>query len=449
MGVLRGGGFSARGIPRFQIVLFALAIGLAGFLIWRATGDPVATILFQCLPFITYHSWAALPKLSPDILTMVFGMVLLALVLPRLRKIPKENSLTEKRSEALAGFTAGLVLASKITGLPLLLVPLWAYRESRPSLIRFVSGTAISFLIVIGIVHRGHFLDFFRFFAGWVWRLASHRGKYGSGEPGLPVPADFLASIWKLATMIPGIAILLAATLCFVVIARRRRRWLPKSEWTAVTVLIAAALVQFLMAAKNPSPRYLLPGLPCLSLGAALALLAFTRGSLWDILARSRVRIASAVIVVAALIAYQPLSLRYDGTMRARFAYLEEIDAVIRASGCKVVPFYRASVPAYALAFGNNFVHPSFSGTLRALYPDFVQYEPGNGFVDIDRRPVPVQSVFRGPGGAPRPVCLRGNIAVFGEPQPFKFARVKILADSIEDDGLLIAELTDPTARLP
>lgn len=235
------------------------------------------------------------------------------------------------------------------------------------------------------------------FYARWLWNISSRQGIYGSGERGLPSWEALGSGFLLVGKLLPLPVVLIFCTALFLLWTFPKRNLLEsgmREKWGALAVLTLANTLQYLIVLKHPGDRYLIPQLACL----ALALPIF-----WELLAhRLQLSLTSiqrvstfALGLVLVLFLYQPLRMYLGDDLEKRNQLLTAMAELEREHACKVVPFYRSSVHSYALAFGNNYARYQFTEAFKRLYPEYLSYEPGVGFVDVERKPVAASAVFQ------------------------------------------------------
>lgn len=416
------------------IILYSIGVAYAGIIVWRATREPYSVILFQSLPFAAFSTWSALPKLSPDILTMVLGMILMAKVSPLFLR--ENESIPEEmptQSVWLVGILVGLILTTKITGLSLAVIPLLIYRKSKRHLTRFLLATALSALAILLLVQQKEIIHFFRYFAGWLWRLALHRGKYGSGDMGVPTVGELAGSLWQVVLSMPFIALVFLLMTGFLFWGfQKKQGFQGKPVWRLFVSLMVVTCIQVLVVAKHPGDRYLIPQFACLALAFLVFLnLVFRACRISPYRQKCTYRAVTCVVLVIFLSG--PLYMALDRQSGITISESKKMDAKMAELGCREVLFYRATSVRYALAFGNSYSRLQFSDPLDRLYPNYVGYDPDLGFVDFNRRPLSSGEVVGDNGKKRRTICLRGTYGVLAGHSPFSYADMTLVMRTHEE----------------
>lgn len=74
------------------------------------------------------------------------------------------------------------MLATKLTCLPLLLVPILVYWRDKRDLFVFLSVMILVFMAFVLLIMRGETVAFLKYLLGFWWRALTHMGKYGDGK---------------------------------------------------------------------------------------------------------------------------------------------------------------------------------------------------------------------------------------------------------------------------
>jgi hypothetical protein len=120
-----------------------------------------------------------------------------------------------------------------------------------------IAMAAVGFVVATLPIH-----DQYLRFANWVWRLSDHQGIYGEGQTGFSTPtllASNLINLLMQAPLLSGIT-LVALVLMAMRIVRPGAARPQSTAWRAAGAgLLVQILVLFVLIAKHPGERYLLP----------------------------------------------------------------------------------------------------------------------------------------------------------------------------------------------
>jgi hypothetical protein len=261
------GGTDPLHVDRFRTLGYALVLALD----FAAMGLLVRTLLrglplsLQVTALWSFFLCPAALRFSliwsPEILFFAAGAVVLAACDRVLRGEPRLAGV------ALAGAAIGLACGVKLTwlswvvGLFALLV--FGPRVPRAGRIAAVAaalgGLALGFVAATWVI-----LPRYPEMLDWVERLTTHGGRYGVGPQEWPEPASAFAQVAGQAMENPGwtawwVAWLVVALVGIWLRRHRRQGWPPAIVgWVLLSVTVLAA--SHLIAIRDPSPRYLLPG---------------------------------------------------------------------------------------------------------------------------------------------------------------------------------------------
>ncbi len=349
------------------VTFYALLLLLAGGVVFRATGSMPLALLIQATPFFSANGFEGLTGVSPEAILMSLSLVFAVILL-----LHAEGALRhEARFAMAAGVVAGLLVATKLTALPIAMVPIALFvAPMKPR--AFTTYAAVTagtfFLATLPIrANYGHLVQ-------WILRVMTHRGLYGQGPRGFEDPALYWTFLRNsLLSELPALVLALAA--CAVLwrtvhapassdspLHKKRRRIL-------FALLLALAL-QFLLAAKQPMPRYIVTALGTLGIVAALTM------SLLPPLPRPRLVLIALGVTLAFLESASLAGLlRLHNTERRAQERIAD-EAKRRYGAWPTLYSYSASAIPYALRFGNVYVNDEYSTYLAKLHPGVAFWDP-------------------------------------------------------------------------
>ena len=154
--------------------LAALALAAGGALVLRVTRSLPSALLFQLLPLLSVQIVSSLCRVAPEPALLALGSVVCALTVALVRA-PEWRT---RRVAAALGALAGIGLATKVVFAPIALAP-WAALDRRGRrTFAIVAGAALA-LGLLPIATR------LPATAGWLLRVTTHTGQYGTGAVGL------------------------------------------------------------------------------------------------------------------------------------------------------------------------------------------------------------------------------------------------------------------------
>jgi hypothetical protein len=354
--------------------LHALTLFLFGLRAARFTGCITCAAFAQLATLLSFIGPMSLWRLSPEPLLMSLTLLLACATLRALAR-PDDRS---PRFAITAGITVGLGIATKATFAPLALVPLWAAaRSSRTrTLAAYVLCAGVTLLLALAPIHE-HWERVLVWFHG----LAVNDGIYGkpAGHRFLD-PSRYPLDLARMIGQEPFAFV--AAAAGAAAFARTRFAGLHRSldaaslaALRALAFTAAAILVQYVLVAKHPGDRYLVPAL---ALTGLLVPLAYRIAGGGCAPPRRPTRCTAAGIAIAAaslavVFTYRLMAARADA--QARIA-LHERALQLVAEGNTLACAYASSSPVFALTFADWWTldprahrNGLFGATLREMYP--------------------------------------------------------------------------------
>ena len=393
--------------------LCALVMILSGIVAAEAFGSIGAGVAFQLFPMLTPYYWEFLVRMTPDLLSMNLSCLFLALC----SLFYLKSEMTKKQARVL-GVVFGIAVASKITAIPTILIPLILLRKNRASALTLLGSGAVSFLVCIApILRRGA-----GYFFIWNYQLMTHSETYGGGPVGLPSfskwsssAVSLMVALWMYPAMI-GLGLVLLMTL----FKANETINTERSKLRRLLVLsVILLLVQLVIVAKHPGGRYLMPAFASCSVILAVAVKSLSR--FWKSWSAPLTCFSLAIFAFSL-----PLSeARDQGKILERTTAQEMLQIETQRNGCRlIVPFYPCSTKIHALFFGNNFARNFYAKDLDRLYPDSSVYDLAQtSFLKFDLSAIPPQK-FAETMKTKGPVCLQGDqerLLPTQQPNPLRF----------------------------
>ena len=174
---------------------------------------------------------------------------------------------TEKRYTFFAvlfGILSGIAIATKLSALPLMIVPLVLLSGRYKLLCSMITG--IAFLgATLPVLPR------YRYFIGWIYGIATHTGRHGTGDKGLIDPTKYLKDLYWLALEEKFFSVILLVSMLVLAWWFLTHRSLPLSQSSkdlpkSLLAISLGELLQLLIVAKHPAVHYLVPALGLLGL---------------------------------------------------------------------------------------------------------------------------------------------------------------------------------------
>jgi hypothetical protein len=354
------------------LLAFAASLVLAGLAALRTTGSLAAAIAVQLLaglsPVICHNVICVKPE--PLLATLV--TLLAALVL---RTLQPGRPRAPNREATLFGVLAGLLVATKVTAAPVVVLPLLLVR-SWGGRARFAGVAALTFAASVAPAwgRRAEFVELMH-------RISTHSGRYGFGRATVFDRAEYASALGGLVANVSGAlpvvvgAIGAAVASALALRARRTADERAASVARALAATVAAQLACYLVVARHPANHYLLPALALTGVVAALAI--HGAGALVGA-GRWRARGVEAVAAGLLVLASQRLgaaTAELDAWLRQqRDDQLAVVASLARTPHREVVHYYTSSSVEYALHFGDFYARWGSDPWLRKMYPDHRVY---------------------------------------------------------------------------
>ena len=368
-----------------------LAFGIAA---WRLTRSLPASIAAQILPVAPWTCQFNSCVVAPEPLLIGTTLCLCGVTLAALSRDGPVRPRFARRS----GLIVGLGLALKVTVAPIALVPLWGLRGRR----RWLSfGIAALSAFVLGILPiLGQLGDF----AAWLWHLFLGSGPYGTTSEGYPVvnPAKYASDLATLVRAEPLAVAVFAASAALLAHTRLRRGEAladvrAATFWRVLALCTAAEALQFLLVAKHPEQRYLLPALSMTGLNLIAGLMLFRTA--YPRRTARRLTLAGALALTVALawtgrsnaIKLHDKHAFADNLLRMHAEAIRDAER----TGDTLVYFYGSSSLEYGLYFADFSAGYRYEDDLRALYPRTMSYNVWAGRFELDGRAVPEEEAAR------------------------------------------------------
>ncbi len=350
------------------ILMCGLMLLLAGYFTFRRTGWLWAALLIQTAPFfstnILEHAWT---KTSPEpmllMVSLVFSMALIWYA-------NSENKGTSPWPWVF-GLIAGFGFATKVTFLPLFLVPFLIWPDLRFWL-RYLIMTLAAFLLFT--IPAWPVLPNM---LGWLYKLMIHTGTYGQGAYGFIDSSAYLASLIAIVrnnTFYIFIVCGGMAALVFSLLRNGRSACFSNNTFRLLLALIVAHLFGIAMVAKHyQHNHYLIPVMALIGITVYLIIRLLTNliSAAW--FKRALVASFAAFFIIYFVFSSIPyLRQANNGYKITNLEFNTTFSTLSREyPDYTLVYYYPVSINKFsALKFGNVYGHSVMLSEIKAMYPD-------------------------------------------------------------------------------
>ena len=347
------------------VVFCGICILIAGYVALEVTGSLFAALLIQATPFVSVTTLTGLTSARPEPLMIAVAMLIVAVTLLTLQFGAERHSMRYALAFALL---IGIGVAAKVSFAPVALMPL-IILPSRKSRLWFLLATGVVFLVSIVPILSPPLV---REMIAFMFNLASHTGRYGSGRAGFIDPSRYVSAATRLVRD-DALFFIIMAIGVVVLVLKSKFQSLGTAKRRILIAVTAAQLLQLLMVAKHPHSRYLIPGLALVGVNLVLLAEAFAEKL------PAAFRWAPALLIGLTIAGVQFwTSGNLFRELRNDQRFQSEAYAAVNKQfpNVPVVTYYTASSPSYALAFGEEWGGNLFGAELQRLYPNQFFYSP-------------------------------------------------------------------------
>lgn len=351
-------------------IFIAAAMFVAAQWMLRFTGNIIHALIIQLTHVVSFYALVFSQNLMTEFILVITGILSAPLIVG--------YTLNEKRNPrkilAAAAILTGIMLAGKISSFPVFVMWLLLIRSAK-NIFVFIAICLLSFVLVtFPAWHAAE--QFFK----WLTNIATHTGKYGSGNEGFADWSSYFINVvssFAGSWLFTGTYIIILITVVLNIKKLILKNHYPDSHsirtlgaaWIAITL-------QIVVVAKHFSGHYLIPAqlllIPC-----------------WVILLNLFLKIAvnpkvNSKLIIVLLFAVFLLSksaldyqffpgLKHPGkTIGEKISHLKYDLALL---DCNVT----APLPQAALLFGVNYSGNTYKEILQKIYPPFYTVNHATG----------------------------------------------------------------------
>jgi hypothetical protein len=361
-------------IHRVLVVLNTLLLLFAGIFAFMISQALWQGLLLQLGIFLSAnlleHTWT---KVSPESVLMMVA-TLLALAILHFHQKKNDDS---GRFPLIFGLISGFGLATKVTFLPLLLIPFLLLKIKKERL-AFLKWTVITAFVTTlpALLEYPHM-------AKWFLLVFIHKGTYGQGGIGVIDPIQYVMNLVEISGIHPFLGLTALCTVIFSIIlassSEIRQKYIGDLNIRFAYIIGLSQLLAILMVAKHyHADHYLIPA-HCLTALVWVFLIKFLDNSL------KSTNVPKYLIKTMIIIAFITVAcFNYPYLKQANYGYRisnEEYTAVEKRRqqefpGYLVSYFYPTSINLYsALHWGNVYSRGYNLPVLETLYPEGIFFD--------------------------------------------------------------------------
>src|SRR6266487_1367494 len=343
------------------ILIYSGLLFTTGWSVLKRTKSLLAAISIQSTPVFLDNNFSAWLRFNPEPFILICCLPITAILCV---KTPGRENYSVKSLIPLS-FLIATGCISKIIFFPVVLIPLFCLISWRERACYALGVLLFCFLWTSPLIAA------YPTIANWIVSLITHKGRYGQGATGL-LPDTYFRNLSKLLAanwLLTAMAALNVVALFFHIV--RRRKTTETSERSLIQLVLGLALaesLQFLIAAKNPEDRYLIPAVAFCGLNSLL-LIRFFQRCFQPSMTLVRAGVATGIVVLS-VIGFR-LNHQYQKVVAQRENGLE-LDSRWRTekTNSASVFFYGAPSPIFAGWFANFWVGMRYSQILTKLQDD-------------------------------------------------------------------------------
>ncbi|MEO8666504.1 MAG: hypothetical protein ABI462_13515 [Ignavibacteria bacterium] len=238
----------------FLLIINSLVLFVSGFLILRWFDNPFLSILIQLIPFVSFTVDYEFSTVSSE--NFLISIILLLIVI-FIKYSRDDSTVNQKKILILFSLFSGLGLVTKITFMPILVIPLILLKGIRYKLF-YIVLTLFSFAVFFSPA-----ISNLNVFAVWIKNLFLNDGLYGGGQPDIVDPGSFLINLKTIFTeeLFFTFSYCAALFVFILVFLKKQKQRSFSNELRLLLAFFSAMTLQVIIVSKHYSPHYMVPGL--------------------------------------------------------------------------------------------------------------------------------------------------------------------------------------------
>jgi hypothetical protein len=348
------------------LLLTSISLFILGYVVQKVSHSWFTSMLFQFAPFLSIDIMLTSTLLTPDHFLIMVMLLYMAVLF---NYIHQEKNTGDLKSTLYFSLFTALGCATKITFLPLVILPLFLLSNTKQKLVYILSTGILSPLFAFTAVFQ-----YERFFA-WVKGLIFHAGNYGTGEEKIISSTSFLNNLEKIIrTEIPFIVICFLLLICVFLILIKKK----KSPQNKVLIgLICTFILHILLVSKHFAIRYLTPSILLGVLGIYLLILFFSHTKKIQKISTICFIVAYPLLAFTTIYRTNKQLLPYTASRKSAHEYMERN---LKGTPLLIVPnYFGTGTKQYALWFASKWVGknaPEFIDDMNKKCPDTYFFIP-------------------------------------------------------------------------
>jgi hypothetical protein len=371
--VLLNSEFYIEALRKGLILINALIMFLMGYAAFIWLRNIWLALLLQMSPFISATVMElAFTKVSPEPLVVMSIMLLIILVLKYYTSQDQKN----KWFPILFGILCGFGLATRITFIPILIIPFLIIRGRDNKFLFLVTILPSFVLFTLPLI------PLYKTMFYWFRDIGTHTGAYGQGNAGLIDTNYYMNSIINIAKnnieIIFAIVISIVLLLVSVLVPKFKKSLPQRREPVYIFAFLLAQAGTLLAVAKQYNNQYLVGAL-CLTGIILIFIFLYIKNTLLERKKYNESYSTLVLIIVFlgfTILTIPKLTMAFTGYRQSNKSTDETIARIERDyPGFVKTYYYPASFNQYAqLRWGNVYAQQFHTNRLMALFPEGIFY---------------------------------------------------------------------------